>query len=94
MSDSDGLTDQAKLLFGAGFVFGVTTTLLILAVVVVAVTRGDAGQLALTRSLVATLAGGVLFATVVGAALYYLSFPEHRTRIAVDPEQFGLDDEE
>jgi len=94
MPESDGLTDQGKLLFGAGFVFGVTTTLLILAVVLVAVTRGETGEIGLTPSVVATLAGGVLFAGIVGVGLYYLAFPGNRAQIEVDPEQFGLDDEE
>lgn len=96
MTDSDeGLTDQSKLLFGAGFVFGVTATLLILVVVLVAVTRSSAGSgLGLTPSVAATLAGGLLFTAIVGAGLYYLAFPENRTWIAVDPAQFGLDDEE
>lgn len=92
MSDSDGLTDTGKLLFGAGFVFGVTTTLLIFGIVLVAVT--DVAATDFPTTVIATLAGAVLFATVVGVGLYYLAFPENRTRIAVDPAQFGLDDEE
>jgi predicted membrane channel-forming protein YqfA (hemolysin III family) len=92
MSDSDGLTDKGKLLFGAGFVFGVTTTLLIFGVVLVAVT--DTAGADFPTTVVATLAGGVLFAAIVGVGLYYLAFPENRTRIAVDPARFGLDDEE
>jgi hypothetical protein len=93
MSNSEGLSDQGKLLFGAGFVFGVTTTLLIFGIVLVAVTNA-AGVAGLPTTVLATLIGGVVFAIIVGAGLSYLAFPENRTRVAVDPAQFGLDDDE
>jgi predicted membrane channel-forming protein YqfA (hemolysin III family) len=93
--DTDGgLSDEEKMLFGAGFVFGVMVTLLLLALTLVAVTRGSTTVDGLLPSALVTVAGGVVFAAVVGAGLYYLAFPENRTTIPVDPEQFGLDDEE
>lgn len=95
MTDTDDrLADQGKMLFGAGFVFGVTTALLILAVVLVAVTRGETGAaLSLTSPVLATVAGGIVFAAIVGAGLYYLAFPDNRTQLSVDPADVGLDDE-
>mgnify|MGYP000076636922 FL=1 len=94
MTDSKDLTDQGKLLFGAGFVFGVGTTLCLLAVVLVTVTETPAGAGSLGGSpVVATVAGGILFTAVVGVALWYLAFDENRGTLAVDPEQFGLDRE-
>jgi len=95
MTDSKSLTDQGKLLFGAGFVFGVGTTLCLLAVALVTVTETPAGAGGLgSAPVVATVAGGVLFTAVVGIALWYLAFDENRAALAVDPEQFGLDREE
>ena len=95
MTDSNDLTDQGKLLFGAGFVFGVGTTLCLLAVVLVAVTQTPAGTGGLGGSpVVVTVAGGVLFAAIVGVGLWYLAFDENRTTLSVDPEQFGLEREE
>jgi hypothetical protein len=92
MGDSDGMTDQDRLLFGAGFVFGVAVTMLILGVVLAVVVSAGVGGVPTTVA--ATVAGGVLFAGIVGAGLYYLAFPDNRTRIAVDPAEFGLDDDE
>jgi hypothetical protein len=94
MANRDDLTDQSKLLFGAGFVFGVGTTLCLLAVVLVIVTRTPAGTGGLGASqLLATVAGGVLFAAVVGVGLWYLAFDENRAQLSVDPEQFGIERE-
>ncbi|PSP81099.1 hypothetical protein BRC78_09210 [Halobacteriales archaeon QH_8_68_33] len=72
MTIRDELTDQGKLLFGAGFVSGVTVTLCLPAVVLVAVTRvpATAGGLA-ASPLLASVAGGVPFAGIVGAGLTY-----------------------
>lgn len=89
----DRLSDKGRLLFGAGFAFGVMVTLLILAVVVAVVTVNDSGRLLGSTALVVA-AAGVLFATIVGSGLYLLAFPENRTKIPVDPAAFGLDDEE
>jgi len=93
MDTDERMTEKSKLLFGAGFVFGVMATLLLLAVVVAVVAVDDTGGLLDSTALVVA-AGGVLFAAIVGSGLYLLAFPENRTKIPVDPEQFGLDDEE
>ena len=95
VTESDeSLTDKDKLLFGAGFVFGVMVTLLLLAAVL-AVTAGDGGDtLSPGSSVLVTAVGGGGFAGIVGAGLYVLAFPENRTRVRVDPALFGVDDEE
>ncbi|WP_135364746.1 hypothetical protein [Halosimplex halophilum] len=85
------LTDDGKLLFGAGFVFGVMVTLVMLGVVA-AVVAANAGGL--TTTAVAALVGGVVFAGIVGSGLFLLAFPENRTRIPVDDVDFGIGDEE
>ncbi|WP_436908669.1 hypothetical protein [Halosimplex marinum] len=85
------LTDDGKLLFGAGFVFGVMVTLVLLGVVVaVAATNGTA----LPTTVVATVAGGIVFAGIVGSGLFLLAFPENRTKIPVDDVDFGVGEEE
>jgi hypothetical protein len=90
---SERVTDDDRLLFGAGFAFGVLTTLLVLVAVLAAVApQGAVGLLA--SPVLVTIAAGVLFVGVVGVGLYLLSFPENRTTVAVDPALFGLDDEE
>lgn len=88
-------TDEDRLLFGSGFVIGVMTTLVILAVVLVGLSgwQLDDGGVSLVPVL-AMVAAGVAFSGVVGAGLYYLAFPENRARIPVDPGLFGMDDEE
>lgn len=92
MTDSeDRPADEGTLLFGAGFVFGVAVTLLIQAAVLVTVANVDGG---LPVTVAATVAGGVVFAGIVGAGLYYLASPANRGRIAVDPALFGLGEDE
>jgi len=85
------LSDDGKLLFGAGFVFGVMVTLVLLGVVV-AVVAANSGPVPVTA--VATVVGGIVFAGIVGSGLFLLAFPENRTRIPVDDLDFGLDDED
>jgi hypothetical protein len=94
-SGTDGLTDKGKLLFGAGFVFGVMVTMLMLVVVLVVAVSGDAAlEPTLQSSLLVTIVAGIVFAAIVGAGLYFLAFPENRTKIPVDPEQFDRSGEE
>ncbi|MFC7141240.1 hypothetical protein ACFQMA_15550 [Halosimplex aquaticum] len=88
---TDALTDDGKLLFGAGFVFGVMASLVLLGVVVAVVAAN--GQ-SVPVTVAATVAAGVVFAAIVGGGLYLLAFPENRTQIAVDAADFGLGDEE
>lgn len=89
------LTDKGKLLFGAGFVFGVMATMLLLAVVLVATSSAVLASGGLLQSpVVVTVFAGVLFALIVGTALYLLAFPANRTKIPVDPGQFGREGDE
>lgn len=81
--DSDPeLTDKDRLLFGAGFVFGVTFTMLVLAVVTATV-AGRTGRDILASEVVVTIAAGIFFAGVVGVSLYFLAFPENRVEVPV-----------
>lgn len=73
------LSDDNRLLLGAGFVFGVMFTLLVLALVVLS---GSASVDAGTQAVV-TIVAGVVFAGIVGVGLYMLSFPENRTKIPI-----------
>jgi len=85
----DSLTDTGKLLFGAGFVFGVMVTLVLLGVVLaVLASNGEA----VSTAVAATVAAGIIFAGIVGGGLYLLAFPENRTQIAVDASDFGFDE--
>ncbi len=80
MDPEPELTDKGRLLFGAGFVFGVTFTMLILAVVTATV-AGKTGRDILASEIVVTIAAGIFFAGVVGVSLYFLAFPENRVEI-------------
>lgn len=91
--ESDRMTDQQRMLFGAGFVFGVVVTMLLLAVSLVVTARGQASVDGVVQSALVTVGAGVLFAGIVGAGLFCLAFPESRTEVPVGPAQFGLDDE-
>lgn len=77
------ITDKSRLVFGAGFAFGVTCSLLLMAVVLVTV---DGGQMSLGSPVMITAGAGALFASVVGAALYLLAFPENRLMIPIATE--------
>jgi len=79
---SGPLSDTARLLFGAGFVFGVAFTMLVLAVVTVAVSSRRGWDLVGT-GLVVTIGAGILFAAIVGLSLYFLAFPENRVEVPV-----------
>ncbi|MHB9286984.1 hypothetical protein ACKVMT_08065 [Halobacteriales archaeon Cl-PHB] len=80
-SDSE-LTDKGRLLFGAGFVFGVAVTMLVMAVVTATV-AGRTGRGGLASEIVVTIAAGVFFASVVGVSLYLLAFPENRVEVPI-----------
>ncbi|WP_459192920.1 hypothetical protein [Halosimplex sp. J119] len=83
----DGLTDDGTLLFGAGFVFGVMASLLLLGVVLAVI--GANGQ-SVPVTVGATVVAGVVFASIVGGGLFLLAFPENRTLIRIDAEDFGF----
>lgn len=83
MRTESEITDKSRLLFGAGFVFGVTFTMLILAVVASTV-AGQNGTVFLGSGLVVTIAAGLVFASIVGVSLYFLAFPENRIDVPLD----------
>lgn len=75
------VTDTNRLLLGAGFVFGVAFSMLVLGVAAAAVV-GTAGLLA--SSVSATIAAGILFAGIIGVSLYVLAFPANRLDVPVE----------
>lgn len=80
MPTEPDISDKGRLLFGAGFVFGVAFTMLLMAVVTATVAgRIDNGVL--SSDLVVTLAAGIFFATVVGVSLFFLAFPGNRVQV-------------
>jgi hypothetical protein len=87
-ASSTGISDKGRLLFGAGFVFGVLCTLLILMVVVATVT-GEGAQEFTNEEIFATITAGVCVLLLVGTAMYALAFPENRTKVSVS-ERFDL----
>jgi len=87
-SGTGGISDKGRLLFGAGFVFGVLCTLLILMVVVATVT-GEGAREFVNEDIFTTIAAGVCFLLIVGTGMYTLAFPENRTKVLVG-ERFGL----
>jgi hypothetical protein len=90
-SNSGELSDKSRLLFGAGFVFGVMFMLIVLAIVTVTVASESVSGLLASEVLV-TLAAGVVFAAIVGVSLYLLAFPDNRVVIPVG-RVFGSEDE-
>lgn len=86
------LSDESRLLFGAGFVFGVAFTMLILGVVTVTIARATGRQL-LTTDVLLTLGAGIFLSVVVGLGLYVLAFPENRVEIPVGGLR-GTDEDE
>ena len=84
----ESLTETGKLLFGAGFVFGVMVTLVLLGVVLAVLASNDG---AVSTTVVATVAAGVVFAGIVGGGLSLLAFPENRTRVPFDAADFEFE---
>lgn len=87
-SDEDEIGDTGRLLFGAGFVFGVLCTLLVL-IVVVATATGEGGQGLIDQDVFTTIVAGILFIAVVGIAMYVLAFPENRESLPTDELRAG-----
>jgi uncharacterized integral membrane protein len=74
---ADDRTERERLIFGAGFVFGVMFTLLILALVFAAVVPETVSLNAvLSSTVVLPLVAAVGFAAAVGSALYVLALPD------------------
>lgn len=84
------VTDKGRLLFGAGFVFGVLFTMLVLAVVTVTVVPETVGGV-LASDIGLIILAGIVFAGIVGVSLYLLAFPENRIELPVD-SLFGDDE--
>lgn len=75
---SDERTERERLIFGAGFVFGVMFTLLILALVFAAVVPETVSLGAIVSStVILPIVAAVAFAAAVGSALYVLALPDH-----------------
>ena len=89
---SDDISDKGRLLFGAGFAFGVLFTMVVLALVTVTVV-GRSGEGIFLWDIVATIAGGALFTGIVGVSLYVLAFPENRVAVPVQSLFDSGDDE-
>ena len=76
--DIDERAERERLIFGAGFAFGVTFTMSILAVVVAAVVpRPVALPDLLTSAVVLPILAAIGLAAVAGVALYVFALPEH-----------------
>jgi uncharacterized membrane protein YgdD (TMEM256/DUF423 family) len=75
------VTDESQLLFGAGFAFGVMCSLVLVAILMGTVTGS------LTSTEVITTVGAIVFAGVIGSALYLLAFHENRAWLPIGTEQ-------
>ena len=74
--EGDERTERERLIFGAGFVFGVMFALLILALVFAAVVPETVTlSTLLSSTIVLPIAAAVAFAGAVGTALYVLALP-------------------
>jgi len=70
-------TERERLIFGAGFAFGVMFTLLILAVVLAAVLpESVTPSMLLSSTVLLPIVSAIVFAFVVGIALYVLALPD------------------
>ena len=86
--NTDAVGDKERLLLGAGFAFGVMMTLVVLELVLVLNGTVPASDLVTSSDALIVIAG-VVFAGVVGIALFVLSFPGNRAKIPI-----AADDEE
>ncbi|WP_136687565.1 hypothetical protein [Halorhabdus amylolytica] len=80
--NTDVVGDKERLLLGAGFAFGVMLTLVVLELVLVMNGTVPPGDL-FTSPDALTVIAGIVFAGVVGIALFVLSFPGNRSRIPI-----------
>lgn len=80
---SSPVTDKGRLLFGAGFAFGVMFAMFVLAIVSVSVAENPGGGL-FASEVILTIAAGVLFTGILGISLYLLAFPENRLDLPVE----------
>jgi hypothetical protein len=76
-SGNQASTERERLIFGAGFAFGVMFTLAILAVVLSTVVPGPVTiETLLNSAVLLPVIAAIAFAAIVGFALYYLALPE------------------
>jgi len=92
MDREDPVSEQDRLLFGAGFAFGVTFTLLLLGIVAAGLGGGE-GALGVDVTLLVVVS--VLLTGLVGSATYLLAFPENRLKVpaSLAPGPDELDEE-
>lgn len=69
-------TERERLIFGAGFAFGVMFTMLILAVTVAATVTGPALGVLTGSTVLWPIASAFALAAVVGFGLYFLALPD------------------
>ena len=82
----DPVSEKDRLLFGAGFAFGVMFTLLVLGIVAAGMGGGQ-GQFGVSVTLLVGVS--VVLITLIGSATYLLAFPQNRVLV---PASIGLDD--
>ncbi|MFD1586343.1 hypothetical protein ACFR9U_05080 [Halorientalis brevis] len=88
----DETVERERLIFGAGFALGVTFTMLILGMVLSTVAPQSVTITSLLDSRVLLpVVAAVVFAFVVGVALYLLALPEQGFGI---PRRVGFDTDE
>lgn len=82
----EAVTEKDRLLFGAGFAFGVTFTLLVLGIVAAGLGGGE-GPIG---SVIPLVGISVVLTGIIGSATYFLAFPENRvvvpTSLAPGPD--------
>jgi len=76
------ITDDHRLLLGAGFAFGVMTTLVVLLLVLVLDGTLAVGDTVTTSDGLIAVAG-IVFAGILGIAMYVLAFPDNRAMIPI-----------
>jgi len=88
----DETVERERLIFGAGFALGVMFTMLILGMVLSTVAPQSVTIASLLDSrILLPVAAAVVFAFVVGVALYVLALPEQGFGI---PQRVGFDADE
>lgn len=75
-------SDTVKYVFGAGFVFGVLSTMLILGVVL-SITTGPGVLSVIGGPLLISIGTAIVVTGIVGSALFLLAFPENRVRVPI-----------
>jgi hypothetical protein len=88
MDTTGDVTDRDRLLFAAGFMFGVLFAMLILAIVVATVTEGVLPDENVTLS----LGIGIAVAGVAGVVMYLFAFPQNRVAIPIGGTATGAGD--